>query len=271
MLLLWIRMSNSKIIRITVNLMDKAGSVNKPNHQLPDVLTCTTPTPITCWSSLHCCHGFCWQWLKWHLQTFQIFPSCSRWSLTNQCPSYRGDNVVRWIRESCREICWSVFRSKKYGHLSYKFDCKSGLWGGGGDSVKKNNKMWWADHTERHWTFWSENPKSLVCVCVDQSATTICGWSGEMRDEPIKLMSVCAPILLNVAERWNSQHVHGCEVKRTQGTISWCVFFTTSYSVNNVTCCIKRDVSENHCGHSYLTFKLIKPITLVGTKKPIPL
>lgn len=88
---------------------------------------------------------------------------------------------------------------------------------------------------------------------------TICGRSGEMRDEPNKLMSVCATILLNVAERWNSQRVHGCEVKRTQGTMSWCVFFTTSYSVNNVTCCITRDVTENHCGHSS-TFKPIKPI-----------
>lgn len=69
-----------------------------------------------------------------------------------------------------------------------------------------------------------------------------------------------------MAERWNSQRVHWCEVKRTQGTMSWCVFFTTSYSVNNVTCCIKRDMSENHCGHS-LTFKLIKSILKKIRKK----
>lgn len=69
-------------------------------------------------SSLHCCHSFCWRWLKWHLQTFQIFPSCSPDLLPIQCPSYLGDNVVTWMRESCWEkayvsICWSVFRYKK--------------------------------------------------------------------------------------------------------------------------------------------------------------
>lgn len=101
---------------------------------------------------------------------------------------------------------------------------------------------------------------------VDQSEMTICGRSAEMRDEPIKLMSVCATILLNVAERWNSQRVHGCEVKRTQGTMSWCVFFTTSYSVNNVTCCIRRDVSENHCGHS-TTFIYFSNLFNISQKK----
>lgn len=107
------------------------------------------------------------------------------------------------------------------------------------------------DRNHRQGTFRSKSAKSSACV--DRSRLAICGCSGGMRDEPIKLMSVCA-IPLNVAERCNSQRVHGCEVKRTQGTISWCVFFTTSYSVNSVTCYIRRDVTENHLGRSS-TFK----------------
>lgn len=57
-------------------------------------------------------------------------------------------------------------------------------------------------------------------------------------------MCVGAEIFLNVAERGNSQHVRGCEVKRTPGTMSWCMFFATSYSVNNVTCYITKGMNE---------------------------